>query len=150
MDTKPVRKKRQRSGYTRERGVGSAAPVKLECDFIYETVEVKGPRSRRDTSTPPSTSATPPSSDSARSSIIPRDSDWDVDTLTSSGTPASSVCSDILERIDPRLRCQPVPLSITGTTALGYEAIDVVDLTSPDEGRSHLQRGSAQDAHSSQ
>jgi hypothetical protein len=45
MDTKPVRKKRQRSGYTRERGVGSAVPVKLEYDFIYETVEVKGPQS---------------------------------------------------------------------------------------------------------
>jgi hypothetical protein len=153
MDTKPVRAKRHRSGYTGEQDVGSAAPVKLEYDFIYEMVEVNGPRSRRDTSTPPSTSATPPSRNSTRSSISPEDSDWtDIDVLTSTRTPASSVCSDIPERIDPQLLCQPVVPSIAQPTALDYEATSVVDLTSPDEWDSHLsaQRGSAQDAHPTQ
>jgi hypothetical protein len=44
IDTKPIRAKRQKSGYIKEQGVGIAAPVKIEYDFIYETIEVKGPR----------------------------------------------------------------------------------------------------------
>jgi hypothetical protein len=34
--------KRQRSSYIRERGIGSVAPIKLEYNFIYKEVEVKG------------------------------------------------------------------------------------------------------------
>jgi hypothetical protein len=75
MDIKPVYIKRQRSGHIRKRGIGSAAPVKLEYNFIYEEVEVKGPRPRYNTSTPPSTSVTLPLSDSLRLSISPGDSD---------------------------------------------------------------------------
>jgi hypothetical protein len=75
MDTKLVRAKRHRSGYTGEQDVGSAAPVKLKYDFIYEIVEVNSPQSRRDTFTPLSTSATPLSNNFTRLSISLEDSD---------------------------------------------------------------------------
>jgi hypothetical protein len=42
MDIKPIYIKRQRSGYIRERGVESAAPIKLEYNFIYKEIKVKG------------------------------------------------------------------------------------------------------------
>jgi hypothetical protein len=98
-------------------------------------------------------STTPPSSRSARSSISQENSDLiDLEALTFTETPASSVCSDTPERIDPQLLCQRVVPSITEGAAFDYEAIDVVYLTRPNKGHSHLsiQRGSAQDANSSQ
>jgi hypothetical protein len=42
MDTKLIYIKRQRSSYIKERGVGSAAFIKLEYNFIYKEVKVKG------------------------------------------------------------------------------------------------------------
>jgi hypothetical protein len=42
MDIKLIHVKRQRSGHIRERGVRSTALIKLEYNFIYKEVEVKG------------------------------------------------------------------------------------------------------------
>jgi hypothetical protein len=74
MDIKLIQVKRHRSSYTREQDIGSVAFIKLKYNFIYKIVEVNSPRSRRDTFTPLSTSATLPSSNFTRSFISLEDS----------------------------------------------------------------------------
>jgi hypothetical protein len=75
MDMKPIRAKRQRFNYIREQGVRSITPIKLEYNFIYEEVKVKGPRSRYNTFITPFINVTLPSSDSLRSFINLKDND---------------------------------------------------------------------------
>lgn len=113
--------------------MGSAAPVKMKYDSIFETMEVKGPQ-RQPKSTTLFSFSTPPSSSSSSSSA-----------RSSSEALVFSICSDTLEKIDPRLVCQIVVPSVTDATALDYELVDVVDLTSVDEGHGYLpaQRGDA-------
>ncbi|KAH8799672.1 hypothetical protein F5884DRAFT_113557 [Xylogone sp. PMI_703] len=139
IDTQPVQVKRQRSSYNHKRDVGGSALVKVEYDFIYEIVNTNGLRRRQSRSTAPSKRSTPPSGSSSTLSISLRNGDWvDIDSLASTDTPASSVSADIHERIDPQLCCQHVTPPITTKTALDYEVIDVVKVTSSDEDHSHL------------
>jgi hypothetical protein len=123
--------------------VGGVAPVKVEYDFIYETVETNTQRRRPKKSAVSSSSsipsATPPSSRSARSSISIESGEWmDIEALTLIETLASSIYSNAPERINPLLLCQPVMPSLAETTVLDYKVIDIVDLTGPNEEHRHL------------
>jgi hypothetical protein len=115
--------KRRRSGYNKELSIDNKALVKVEYGFINETMEniIQHPSNR---------SATPLSRSTSDFGSRTSGGWTENGNFPGTDTSPSSVCSGILEKLDPRLLGQAAAQS---NVMSEYDAIEVVDLTNLDE-----------------
>ena len=125
VEMQPAEVKRQRSGYKKESSIGDKALAKVGYGFINKTIE--------SISQCPSNRSITPSSRSILDFGIRISSSWTKNgSFPSTDTPPLSVCSRILEKIDPRL----LPQVATRSSIMSkYNTIDMVDLTNLDKDR---------------